>query len=56
MSIKFLNQSIQVDELVTFIQGQASSYRSNNVLLTMGEDFHYMEANMWFKNLDKIIK
>uniref|UniRef100_A0A1L8DR39 Alpha-mannosidase n=2 Tax=Nyssomyia neivai TaxID=330878 RepID=A0A1L8DR39_9DIPT len=31
-------------------------YRTNNLILTMGEDFNYQDANMWFKNLDKLIK
>ena len=24
--------------------------------MTMGSDFHYENANEWFKNLDKLIK
>ena len=24
--------------------------------MTMGEDFQYENANMWYKNLDKLIK
>lgn len=31
-------------------------YTTSNVLVTMGEDFHYQEANVWFKNLDLLIK
>lgn len=31
-------------------------YKTNNVIITMGEDFNYQDANMWFKNLDKLIK
>jgi len=34
----------------------SGAYRSNNVLITMGEDFNYQMANSWFKNLDKLIK
>ena len=25
-------------------------------MMTMGSDFHYENANEWFKNLDKLIK
>jgi hypothetical protein len=25
-------------------------------MLTMGDDFHFMAAQMWFKNMDKLIK
>ena len=34
---------------------QAHYYRTNNIMLTMGSDFHYENANTWFKNLDKLI-
>jgi len=47
------------EKLVEFIRlarEQAESYQSNNIMMTMGEDFNYQDANMWFKNLDKIIK
>lgn len=27
----------------------------NNIMLTMGDDFNYQNANTWFKNLDKLI-
>jgi lysosomal alpha-mannosidase len=30
-------------------------YTTSNVILTMGEDFHYQDAHTWFKNLDKLI-
>lgn len=26
------------------------------VILTMGEDFFYLAAEVWFKNMDKLIK
>lgn len=31
-------------------------YRTDNLLITMGGDFTYMEAEMWYKNLDKLIR
>ncbi|XP_012923864.1 lysosomal alpha-mannosidase isoform X5 [Heterocephalus glaber] len=37
-----------------FAQGQ--SYRTNHTVMTMGSDFQYENANMWFKNLDKLIQ
>lgn len=35
---------------------QASAYNTNNIILTMGEDFNFQNAEMWFMNLDKLIK
>jgi alpha-mannosidase len=28
----------------------------NHIMWTMGDDFNYMDAQMWYKNLDKLIK
>lgn len=33
-----------------------SSKLHSNVILTMGEDIHYMNAGMNFKNMEKLIK
>ncbi|NXH38318.1 MA2B1 mannosidase, partial [Dicaeum eximium] len=48
-----------VDAVVTsFLQAaatQARQYRTNHILMTMGSDFHYENAHLWFKNLDKLI-
>ena len=41
--------------LVAWVKEQASHYRSNHVILTMGEDFQYQAAHSWFLNLDRII-
>uniref|UniRef100_A0A8C3JTX6 Alpha-mannosidase n=1 Tax=Calidris pygmaea TaxID=425635 RepID=A0A8C3JTX6_9CHAR len=34
---------------------QAERYRTNHIIMTMGSDFHYENANLWFKNMDKLI-
>ncbi|NXB04666.1 MA2B1 mannosidase, partial [Cnemophilus loriae] len=48
-----------VDSVVTsFLEAaatQAQQYRTNHILMTMGSDFHYENAHLWFKNLDKLI-
>ena len=31
-------------------------FRSSNLMHTMGEDFQYANARMWYKNMDKLIK
>ncbi|CAD6203815.1 GSCOCG00009812001-RA-CDS [Cotesia congregata] len=41
---------------LAYCQVQAKSYNTNNIILTMGEDFNYQNANMWFLNLDKLIR
>jgi lysosomal alpha-mannosidase len=33
----------------------ALHYKSRHIMLTMGDDFNYQNAEMWFKNLDKLI-
>ncbi|XP_076977823.1 lysosomal alpha-mannosidase [Tamandua tetradactyla] len=35
---------------------QARFYRTKHTVMTMGSDFQYENANMWFKNLDKLIQ
>ena len=35
---------------------QATFYKTNNVLFTMGGDFNWENAHEYFKNLDKLIK
>ncbi|XP_023803917.1 lysosomal alpha-mannosidase-like, partial [Cyanistes caeruleus] len=48
-----------VDSVVTsFLRAaatQAQQYRTRHILMTMGSDFHYENAHLWFKNLDKLI-
>lgn len=46
----------QVELFLAYAQIQARSYTTNNIILTMGEDFNYQIAEMWFKNMDKLIK
>ena len=37
-------------------ESQKSHFTGNNIMMTMGSDFQYRNAYMWFKNLDKLIK
>ncbi|XP_072240719.1 lysosomal alpha-mannosidase [Leuresthes tenuis] len=34
---------------------QAIVYKTNHIIMTMGSDFQYENANLWYKNLDKLI-
>ena len=45
-----------VDRFVETTCKQASQYKTNHIMLTMGSDFMYENANLWYKNLDKLIK
>ena len=45
-----------VERFVKETCSQASHYKTNHILLTMGEDFQYENANTWYKNLDKLIR
>ena len=46
----------QVTEFLNYCKRQSQVFASDNILLTMGGDFTYQDANMWFKNMDKLIK
>ncbi|XP_053694119.1 lysosomal alpha-mannosidase isoform X2 [Sabethes cyaneus] len=50
------NVDTKVDQFIAIVKNMSSSYRTENIILTMGEDFHYQYAEMWFKNQDKLIK
>lgn len=49
-----------VDNVVSYFlqtaRDQAKHYKTNHIIMTMGSDFQYQDANMWYKNLDKLIK
>ena len=45
-----------VDEFVAITNMQALYYKTKHIMLTMGSDFMYENANLWYKNLDKLIK
>ncbi|XP_047387943.1 lysosomal alpha-mannosidase isoform X1 [Sciurus carolinensis] len=49
-----------VKTLVTYFlkvaTNQGQHYRTNHTVMTMGSDFQYENANLWFKNLDKLIR
>lgn len=47
---------LQVAQFLEYVNKQSKYYRSNNVILTMGGDFTYQYAEMYFKNLDKVIR
>uniref|UniRef100_A0A182U141 alpha-mannosidase n=1 Tax=Anopheles melas TaxID=34690 RepID=A0A182U141_9DIPT len=49
------NVKARIDTFIAWLEKMAGSYRTNNLILTMGDDFNYMNAVMNFKNMDKLI-
>ncbi|XP_044046070.1 lysosomal alpha-mannosidase [Siniperca chuatsi] len=53
-------EDYNVDDVVmrflTIANSQASVYKTNHIIMTMGSDFQYENANLWYKNLDKLIR
>jgi lysosomal alpha-mannosidase len=50
------NKDQKVQDFIKAAEDQAKHYATNNIIMTMGSDFQYNNANVWFKNLDKLIK
>ncbi|XP_074647600.1 lysosomal alpha-mannosidase-like [Tubulanus polymorphus] len=50
------NVKKRVDDFIAHALKVAKSYRTKNVMLTMGSDFTYQDANMWYSNMDKLIE
>uniref|UniRef100_A0AAR2J2A3 Lysosomal alpha-mannosidase n=1 Tax=Pygocentrus nattereri TaxID=42514 RepID=A0AAR2J2A3_PYGNA len=50
-------EDYNVDDLVSrFISiSKAALYKTNHIVMTMGSDFQYENANPWYKNMDKLI-
>ena len=49
------NIDARAKDFVDFVRRQKESYPTNDILVSMGMDFQYQLAHMWFKNLDKLI-
>ncbi|KAJ9584474.1 hypothetical protein L9F63_021168, partial [Diploptera punctata] len=45
-----------VKEFIKYAKRQALNYTTNNIIMTMGEDFNYQDATTWYTNLDKLIR
>ncbi|CAL2049969.1 unnamed protein product [Caenorhabditis brenneri] len=50
------NVDEKVDAFVAHVKKQAAHQATNQVMLLMGSDFQYTNANTWYVNLDKLIK
>ncbi|KAL4648547.1 lysosomal alpha-mannosidase [Arapaima gigas] len=45
-----------VKNFIEIANDQAQMYRTNHIIMTMGSDFQYENANLWYKNMDKLIR
>ncbi|XP_071540487.1 lysosomal alpha-mannosidase-like isoform X2 [Panulirus ornatus] len=50
------NVDEKVESFLKVAKDQAKAYVTNNIVMTMGMDFHYLNAHAWYKNLDKLIR
>ncbi|XP_032528142.2 lysosomal alpha-mannosidase-like isoform X2 [Danaus plexippus] len=50
------NVEDRVNKFLAVCRNMSEAYGTDNVLVTMGEDFQYQDASMWFINLDKLIQ
>lgn len=50
------NVDKKCDEFVSYFRNMSSHFKSDHLMHTMGEDFNYSNALMWYKNMDKLIK
>ncbi|XP_042239009.1 lysosomal alpha-mannosidase-like isoform X2 [Homarus americanus] len=50
------NVDKKVEGFMKVAEDQAKAYVSNHIIMTMGMDFHYLNAHAWYKNLDKLIR
>ncbi|CAF0923686.1 unnamed protein product [Adineta steineri] len=55
-SLNDYNVPERVQTFINAAHDQAYGFATNHIMMTMGSDFHYENANLWFKNLDKLIK
>ncbi|RWS08571.1 lysosomal alpha-mannosidase-like protein [Dinothrombium tinctorium] len=50
------NVARKVDDFINASVIQSEKYATNHIIMTMGSDFQYQNAHIWYKNLDKLIK
>ncbi|XP_017767636.1 PREDICTED: lysosomal alpha-mannosidase-like isoform X2 [Eufriesea mexicana] len=50
------NVDERIHAFMQYVVDQSKVYRTNDVILTMGGDFTYQQAEMYFFNMDKLIR
>ena len=41
---------------MAYFKAMAMHYKTSNLLHTLGSDFNYIDSQIWYKNIDKLIK
>ena len=54
-SLRGFNVEERVEAFVAACEALAGMTRGNEIMLTMGSDFHYSAAEGWFSNLDRLM-
>eukprot|EP00301_Raphidiophrys_heterophryoidea_P000324 c10160_g2_i1.p1 GENE.c10160_g2_i1~~c10160_g2_i1.p1 ORF type:complete len:1006 (+),score=235.35 c10160_g2_i1:43-3018(+) len=55
-NISDYNVDSRLNDFLVACQDRAAKYQTSNIIMTMGSDFQYRQADDWFDNLDKMIK
>lgn len=50
-----MNVAERIEAFIEDNLAQAAQFRTNNIMLSMGADFVYSNANTWYSNMDKLI-
>ncbi|XP_063885164.1 lysosomal alpha-mannosidase-like isoform X4 [Scylla paramamosain] len=50
------NVDKKVESFLKIAKAQSDGYATSHIIMTMGMDFQYQNANTWFVNLDKLIR
>lgn len=50
------NYAAKIQAYADYVRREAPNYNTNNIMITMGGDFHYQDALSYFLNLDKLVK
>ena len=54
--LESFNLIYKANKLMNWIRDQGDSYGTKNIMLTLGGDFTYSNARLWYSNLDKLIE
>ncbi|EDW18842.1 lysosomal alpha-mannosidase [Drosophila mojavensis] len=50
------NVKARVDDFISYVKKMSNSFRATHIMVPMGDDFQYEDAEINFKNMDKLIK